>query len=125
MLPSTYGASSPTAKPRLREGGAADRPAVTYRELWENQAAVVTLAIELAADNAGRWFDPIPTLSQFAPAEREAALVSLERVMACAASDDLKRAPGRSSGMRSLAMSGLTTPSELLRATSWRRFGRL
>ena len=124
LLPSTYGASSPTAKPRLREGGAADRPAVTYRELWENQAAVATLAIELAADNAGRWLDLIPTLSQFAPAEREAALGSLERVMACAASDDLKRLWTK---LRDeVARHERFDNAEwTLRATSWRRFGRL
>src|SRR5262252_1829593 len=40
LLPSFSGVSTPTAKARLREAGAADRPAVTYAELWANQAAV-------------------------------------------------------------------------------------
>ena len=91
LLPTTYGTSSPTAKPRLREGGAADRPPVTYRELWEDQAALVSLAVELAADDEARWLDLIPFLSRFAPAERDAALIGLDQAMRQATSEGLRR----------------------------------
>ena len=91
LLPTTYGVSSPTAKPKLREGGAADRSPVTYRELWENEAAVASLAIELAAHNVARWLDLIPFLSRFAPAERDGALRSLDSVVGHSTPEGRKR----------------------------------
>ena len=81
LLPKSYGVSSLTAKPRLREAGASDRPAITYHELFENQAAVAKLAVELAGDSEQRWQELIPELSQFPRAEREEALESLCEAM--------------------------------------------
>ena len=77
LLPKTYGVSSLTAKPRLREAGASDRPAITYHELFESQAAVAKLAVELAGDSEPRWLELIPELSEFPRVEREEALKSL------------------------------------------------
>jgi hypothetical protein len=82
--------SSPTAKPRLREAGASDRPAVTYRELWENQADVARLAIDLAADDEERWLDLIPSISVWAPTERLQALERLDHMMARATAASVK-----------------------------------
>jgi hypothetical protein len=84
-------ASSPTAKPRLREAGAADRDPMTYRELRENEAAVARLAVKLAHDDETRWLDLLPRTYAFAPAERQVALVDLDQAMAKASPDSLKR----------------------------------
>ena len=91
LLPTMHGMSAPTAKPKLREAGASDRPAVTYREFWENQAAVARLAIELAGDDEPRWLELIPGLSQFGSPERELAVRALDRTMARATAASLKR----------------------------------
>ena len=90
LLPTAFGATGTTAKPRLREGGANDRPPVTYRELWENEAAVVLLAVELAASSVTRWLDLVPLMSCFPPAERDAALRKLDDTMRQATSIDRK-----------------------------------
>jgi hypothetical protein len=84
LLPTLYGTSIPTAKPRLREAGASDRPAITFRELWENQAAVSLLAIKLAGEDEVRWLDLIPSISVFAPPERQAAIDALDQAMSTA-----------------------------------------
>jgi hypothetical protein len=78
LLPSEYGVSSPTAKPKLREAGAADRPAVTYRELWANQAVVSERAIVLAGHNFDRWMELVPRIASFAPPHRNGALAALD-----------------------------------------------
>ncbi len=78
LLPSVHGTSTPTAKPRLREAGASERAPVTYRELWEVQAAVVQRAISLAAQDPGRWAEVIRSWSNFPRPEREASVAALE-----------------------------------------------
>lgn len=91
LLPSTHGVSSPTAKPKLREGGASDRADVTYRELWEIQEAVSALAIEQAADDDAKWLEMIPGLAGFSTSSRDAAIKALDGVMARAAPESQKR----------------------------------
>jgi len=82
LLPTSHGASSPTAKPRLREAGAADRPAITYGELWANQAAVAERAIDLADSNSTRWMGLIGKIAGFAPRERSKAAAALDNTLA-------------------------------------------
>jgi hypothetical protein len=90
LLPKSHAVSRPTSKPKLREAGASDRPPVTYRELWDNQAAVAKLAIGLAGANASRWIKLIPTIGAFAPTERELAISALDSFMSHLSSGDLK-----------------------------------
>jgi hypothetical protein len=82
LLPTLDGVSSPTPKPKLREAGAADRPPVTYRELWANQAAVSQRAVKLAGNNPNRWIELVTRISRFAPAERAQALAALDSTLA-------------------------------------------
>jgi hypothetical protein len=89
-LPALHGASSPTAKPKLREAGAADRPPVTNKELWENQAAVCQRAITLAGRNPGRWINLIYPLARFAPAERALAVAGLHDTLASIGEEERK-----------------------------------
>jgi hypothetical protein len=91
LLPNLLASSMATPKPKLREAGASDRPAVTYRELWENQAAVAELAINLAGESANRWIELIRSINTFAPAERSLATAALDRLMSRTSGDRLKR----------------------------------
>ena len=90
LLPTLHGVSSPTAKPKLREAGAADRPPVTNKELWENQAAVSQRAITLAGRNPGRWINLIDPLTRFAPAERALAVAGLHDTLASIGEEERK-----------------------------------
>jgi hypothetical protein len=81
LLPSFSGVSVPTAKPRLREAGAADRPAVTYAELWANQAAVADRAIVLAGRDVNRWLALVKRIASFAPAERARAVSEFDQTL--------------------------------------------
>jgi hypothetical protein len=78
LLPSTYGTSSPTCKPRLREAYTIDRAAITYSELWETQTAVVQRAIAGASHSDKRWTQLIRAWSNFPKAEREVSVVALD-----------------------------------------------
>ena len=91
LLPTMHGASGPTAKPKLREAGASDRLPITYRELWENQAAVARLAVTLASDDESRWLDLLPRIYAFAPPERQIAVEGLDQTMSKADPESLKR----------------------------------
>ena len=82
LLPTVHGASTPTAKPRLREAGAADRPAITYRELWANQAAVAERAIALAGHDLVRWTELVGRIAAFAAPERTTAIAALDDTLA-------------------------------------------
>ncbi|HEY5212215.1 MAG TPA: hypothetical protein VIJ38_04255 [Acidobacteriaceae bacterium] len=82
LLPSTYGTSSPTARPRLREAGASERANVTYRELWEGQSAVVQRAVRLADHDPSRWLELIPVIANFAPEDRPRAFEALDATLA-------------------------------------------
>jgi hypothetical protein len=82
LLPRAHGASSPTAKPKLREAGAADRPAITYRELWANQAAVSDRAIVLAGHDLDRWMELVQRIVLFGPPERAQAVMALDDTLA-------------------------------------------
>ncbi|HVJ52905.1 MAG TPA: hypothetical protein VM689_10605 [Aliidongia sp.] len=90
LLPTLHGASSPTAKPKLREAGAADRSAVTYQELWDNQAIVSKRAIELAGVDLGRWIELVPRISMFAPSERSLAIAVLDEALSRLVRDERK-----------------------------------
>lgn len=81
LLPSMHGVSVPTAKPRLREAGAADRPAVTNAELWADQAAVTRRAVELAGRELDRWLELVKRIASFATAERTLALSELDQTL--------------------------------------------
>jgi len=80
MLPTMYGSSSGTARPRLREstGGEAG---VTYAEYWEMQAAAVQRAIELTGSDPNRWAVLISDMSNLRPAERTTALARLDTTL--------------------------------------------
>jgi len=70
LLPTHHGSSTPTHRPRLREAGASDRAPVTYRELWDNQSAIVRRAVQLAGRAPSRWIELLPSLSHLSPDER-------------------------------------------------------
>ncbi len=78
LLPSLHASSSPTAKPRLREAGAADRKPVTNREYAEAQLAVIDRVLALVGDDETRWKSFIPTLAMAPPDRRQLALAALE-----------------------------------------------
>ena len=82
LLPASSSTSHPTARPRLREAGASERAPVTYRELWENQSAVVGRAVRLADHDPSRWLELIPSLANFAPADRTVAFEALGTTLA-------------------------------------------
>jgi hypothetical protein len=81
LLPTVHGASFPTAKPRLREAGADDRTAITYRELWANQAAIAERAIALANHDPDRWMQLVGRIASFAPPERSTATAALDATL--------------------------------------------
>ena len=91
LLPSGHRVSSPTAKPILREAGASDRRPITYRELWENEAAVAKLTVGLAGDDELRWLELVPRIYAFAPAERQVAIEGLDRAMSKVDPERLRR----------------------------------
>jgi hypothetical protein len=81
LMPTALGFSSPTAKPRLREAGAADRKPVTNREYWSIQTALCDRAIALAANDRSRWERLIRGISSFPPDSRRRALESLDSLL--------------------------------------------
>jgi hypothetical protein len=81
LLPSFSATSVPTAKPRLREAGAADRPAVTYAELWANQAALAERAIAVAGRDVDRWSALVKRIASFGPTERAKAVSELDQTL--------------------------------------------
>ena len=81
LLPTMHGSSVPTAKPRLREAGAAERPAVTYRALEEMQGAVIDMAFDLAGSEPSRWDRLVRGYSLFPPAQRSRLVGDLDRVL--------------------------------------------
>jgi hypothetical protein len=90
LLPTTHGVSTPTAKPRLREAGAADPVPITYAELWANYAAVEQRAIVLAGQYLARWLELIRRIASFASKEREYALTNLDATLASLNANDRK-----------------------------------
>jgi hypothetical protein len=90
LLPTMHGTSTPTAKPKLREAGAADRPPVTYGELWSNQAAIAERAVALAGHSLTRWLELAPRIASFAPKEREIAIKGLENAFGKLNDDERK-----------------------------------
>jgi hypothetical protein len=88
LLPTLHGASSPTAKPKLREAGAADRPPITYKELWDNQAAVSQRVVRLAGYNSARWIELVGPLTGFGLAERAQAVAALNDTLASVAGEE-------------------------------------
>jgi hypothetical protein len=88
LLPTLHGASSPTAKPKLREAGAADRPPVTYKELWDDQAAVSQRVVKLAGYSPARWIELVDPLTRFALAERAQAVAALNDTLASVAGEE-------------------------------------
>lgn len=92
LLPSSLGSvSTPTAKPRLREAGAADRKPMTYRELGEIESAVMQRAIRQAADGVDRWLELIPTLGNFVPDARNDAIATLDHLLTSLPEPNQKR----------------------------------
>ena len=81
LLPTSHATSAPTEKPQLREAGAAERTSVTYKELWENQAAVCQRAIKLAGHDPDQWIQLVRPISEFAPAERTQAIAALDETL--------------------------------------------
>ena len=81
LLPRLHGFSTSTAKPRLREGGAADRPPMPMSEYQRGQAEVVARAIAAAGDDPARWTVLARALGDFAPAERREALAQLDDLL--------------------------------------------
>jgi hypothetical protein len=90
LLPAMHGASSPTARPRLRDAGASQRKPMTYRQLWADQASICQRAVALAANDADRWRELIPRLSQFPPPERASAVAALEGTLGQLAGEPLE-----------------------------------
>ena len=78
LLPSNFGSSMATQKPRLREAGAADRKPITRREYAEAQSAVIGKVLALVGDDAARWNSVLPVLSLFDPVNQHKALAALE-----------------------------------------------
>ena len=87
LLPITHGVSSPTAKPRLREGGASERAPISYRELGEMQNAIVDRAMVLVGHDEKRWSTLLHVVGNLPSDKRrilaghlEAALEALDEV---------------------------------------------
>ncbi|WP_346295757.1 hypothetical protein LRC39_23025 [Rhodopseudomonas sp. P1] len=78
LLPTELGVSSPTAKPRLREAGAAERKPITNRDYWSFQASLCERAVELASNDPSRWERLIRGMSSFPPEPRGKALKALD-----------------------------------------------
>lgn len=91
LLPAPFGTSSPTSKPKLREAGASERVAITYRELGETQVAVIRRALELAKQDDNRWRDLIHSYGNFPPAERNAMADDLDVTLSRLDNDARKR----------------------------------
>ena len=91
LLPSLHGVSSPTAKPRLREGGASERPPVTNRELYDAQIGLIHMALRLVGADESRWNDLIRGVGTFPPAERKTLADQLDVVLDGADPDVRKR----------------------------------
>jgi hypothetical protein len=81
LLPSDHGISTPTAKPKLREAGAAEAKAVTYAELWASQAMISEKVVILAGRDEARWSNLIGNLPSLPKVQREHALRALDDTM--------------------------------------------
>jgi hypothetical protein len=81
LLPTLYGTTTPTAKPRLREAGAADRPPITIDDLAAMHSNVFNRALDLAATRVDRWTTLIAALGTLHDADRERAIQALDRIL--------------------------------------------
>jgi hypothetical protein len=78
LLPQLHGISIPTAKPKLREGGAADRAPISRAEYQKAQTAVVQRTIAAAGEDVERWCELVDAIANFAPSERASAVSALK-----------------------------------------------
>lgn len=70
LLPKYHDTSSPTAKPRHREDGEAEREVLTYGVVWAAQGEVVARAIRLARSDATRLGELLEVADQLDPTAR-------------------------------------------------------
>ena len=88
LLPKNYDAGSVTTKPKIREGDAPNLEVLTYSVVWENQSAIVKMAVQLAEGNPERLVTLIPCLSQFRPEPYQLSLGAIKDYLESAAIDD-------------------------------------
>jgi len=81
LLPSYHDMTSGTAKPRLRDTEQKEPEVITYSLVWESQAAVVELALQLAGNDGDRWELLISGMSQFQLEQFRKTLTTLDKFL--------------------------------------------
>jgi hypothetical protein len=78
LLPGYHDVASPTAKPRYRDGGSAQREVLTRGLVARCYSQIVERALNLAGEDPQRWAAIIHNVSLFEPAHRARTIQLLE-----------------------------------------------
>lgn len=81
LLPSHHDISRSTAKPKLRESERNKQEVITYRLVWESQAEIIELALQLAGNDSSRWELLISSMNQFQLEQFKKTLAKLEEYL--------------------------------------------
>lgn len=82
LLPKNHDSTSPTQRPKLRDVEPKNPEVLTFGLVWDFQAAVVSRAVTMAADDEDRIIALIKAFSAFQPASRSAVLERVDNYLA-------------------------------------------
>lgn len=88
LLPQHLDSSIPTQKPKFREPERTEGEVLTYRLVWDSQAAVIGLALKHAGAHAERWETLIRAMSLFQPEPLNDTLNALDAFLSKDSSDE-------------------------------------
>lgn len=78
LLPQHQDSSTPTQRPKFREPERTEGEVLTYRLVWDSQAAVIGLALKHVGANEERWETLIRAMSLFQPEPLNETLDALD-----------------------------------------------
>lgn len=81
LLPKVSDTSDVTRKPTIRESDDPNSEKLTYGIVWENQNAIVEMAVQLAENDPERLIKLISSFSQFRPEPYQLSLEAIERYL--------------------------------------------
>lgn len=91
LLPRAHDTGHYTTKPKFREGDDPSLEVLTYAVVWENQNAIVAMAVQAAGRDPDKLVTIISALSQFQLESYELALKAVEQYLE--ATDEAERQP--------------------------------
>lgn len=82
LLPRAHDSSTPTQRPKLRDVEPKNPEELTFGLVWDFQAAVVSRAVTMAADDEDRIITLVKAFTAFQPESRSAVLEHVDKYLA-------------------------------------------